>query len=157
MDDNQGNRANPGNILKSFPKENLSDKKNLKVVFISIAVVLAGVVTGWFLSGEGLASVSRRAGDTGLSGVEQTATEAGFEDESLFPDSVEGVLREGGIEGEGTHHIERPGGVSKTAYLTSTVIDLQSYVGKEVMIWGETLSAVSAPWLMDVGKLRVIK
>lgn len=146
----------PGHILKSFPKKKLVDRKSLRIVFISIAVTLAGVVTGWFLSGQA-ASVGRGPSEDGASEVEMSETEAGVEDGGSFSDSAEGVLREGGIEGEGTHHLERPGGASQTVYLTSTVIDLQGYVGKEVVIWGETLSAVNAPWLMDVGRLRVVK
>jgi len=37
------------------------------------------------------------------------------------------------------------------------VIDLESFTGKKVKVWGETISAQKAGWLMDVGKIQVIK
>jgi len=49
----------------------------------------------------------------------------------------------------------RPGGDSQNVYLTSTVIDLESFVGKKVEVWGETIGAREAGWLMDVGKVKV--
>jgi hypothetical protein len=66
-------------------------------------------------------------------------------------------LEEGGIDGEGTHHLVRDGGPSKSVYLTSTVIDLDSFAGKKVKVWGETISARKAGWLMDVGKIKIIE
>ena len=78
------------------------------------------------------------------------------EDLSGAVKEVEGTLVEGGIEGEGTHHLERPGGPSQNVYLTSTAIDLQSLVGKKVHVWGETLSGIKAGWLMDVVKVKVL-
>jgi len=32
---------------------------------------------------------------------------------------------------------------------------LQSFVGKKVMVWGQTIAAQQAGWLMDVGKIKV--
>ena len=37
------------------------------------------------------------------------------------------------------------------------VLDLQGYVGKKVEVWGETIGAKQAGWLMDVGKIRIIE
>ena len=54
---------------------------------------------------------------------------------------VAGDFAKGGIDGEGTHKLIRDGGPSKTAYLTSSVIDLDQFVGKKVKIWGETRAA----------------
>jgi len=67
-----------------------------------------------------------------------------------------GVLKEGGVDGEGTHHLEREGGVSQNVYLTSSVLNLQQFVERKVQIWGETFTAQKAGWLMDVGKLKVL-
>ena len=131
-------------------------KETLLIVAVSLVVVLLGIVAGWFLSGKSLAFKK----DTSSGEKEQvmkTETEAGLADESVLPDSVEGMLVEGGVEGEGTHHLERPGGPSQNVYLTSTVIDLQSFVGKKVKVWGETLSGIKAGWLMDVGKIKVVE
>lgn len=141
-------------LLKKFPR---AGGRNLMLILGSFLVVLAGVGTGWLLSG----GAQGKGVKTSVSGVapggQKTQTEAGIEDEEDFPDTAEGILEEGGIEGEGTHHLVRDGGPAKYAYLTSTVIDLQSFVGKTVKIWGETMAAKSAPWLMDVGKLKVIE
>lgn len=80
----------------------------------------------------------------------------GLEDSATFRDSAQGKLEEGGINGEGTHHLVRDGGPSQNVYLTSSVIDLKQYVGKSVEVWGETIGAKSAGWLMDVGKIKIL-
>ncbi len=85
----------------------------------------------------------------------QTSTSAGVVDKTTFKDSAVGVLREGGIEGEGNFHLERPGGVSQTAYLTSSTVDLSKYIGKKVKVWGQTLQAQKAGWFMDVGLVEI--
>ncbi len=140
------------NLLKKFPQG--KDKKSLYLIAGAFLVVLAGVTTGWFLSGR---SPAAGAPEEAAPGVEKSATEEGIADEETFRDSAEGILEEGGIDGEGTHHLVREGGPTKYAYLTSTVIDLEQYVGKKVEIWGETISARHAGWLMDVGKIKVIE
>ena len=135
-------------VVKKFPKFNL--KGNLPLVLGVVLVILAGVGTGWLLSGRGGGS-----GGQTSPGAQSGPKEAGLADESTFKDSAEGVLEEGGVDGEGTHHLVRSGGASQNVYLTSTVIDLQSFVGKKVMVWGQTIAAQQAGWLMDVGKIKV--
>lgn len=142
-------------LVKQLPHSN----NTVLLVVISIFVVLAGVGTGWFLSG------SARAGDDSSASVPNVQTnangelmEAGLKDETLFEDETPvGILTEGGIEGEGTHYLDRGLGPEKNVYLTSTVLDLQSFVGKKVMVWGNTIAAQNAPWLMDVGKIKVVE
>lgn len=139
-------------VLKNFPKG--PSKAKLMMVLGAVLVVLAGVGTGWLASG--------RLGATGPTesaapGAKTSETEAGIADEATFRDTAEGKLVEGGIEGEGTHHLDRDLGEDKYVYLTSTVIDLESFVGKKVQVWGETISAKRAGWLMDVGKVKVIE
>jgi hypothetical protein len=51
----------------------------------------------------------------------------------------------------------REGGPSQTAYLVSSVIDLDSYAGKKVKVWGETFAAKKVSWLMDVGKIEILE
>ncbi len=118
---------------------------------IVVVVVLLGLGTGWFLSGRTGAS------GTAVPGSKTGTTEAGVADTKTFRDSAEGTLVEGGIAGEGTHHLERSGGASQNVYLTSTVINLADFVGKKVQVWGETTSGKKAGWLMDVGKVKVIQ
>jgi hypothetical protein len=84
-------------------------------------------------------------------------TQVGIRDEKTFKDTGEGQLQKGGINGEGSHHLVRPGGDSQTIYLTSSVIDLDQFIGRKVKVWGETIGAQKAGWLMDVGKLEVIE
>ncbi len=73
-----------------------------------------------------------------------------------FSDQAEGYLQGGGIDGEGSHSLLRPGGVSQTVYLTSSVTDLSSLEGMQVRVWGETYKGVKAGWLMDVGRVEVL-
>ncbi len=68
-----------------------------------------------------------------------------------------GTLEKGGIDGEGTHKLIREGGESQTAYLTSSIIDLDPLVGKKVQVWGETFKGQKAGWLMDVGRVKVLE
>ncbi len=138
----------PG-MVKKFPKFNL--KTWAPYIIATVLIVLAGVGTGWLVSG----GPKSLGGTQSAPGAKNTANEAGLADEKTFRDSAEGVLEEGGVAGEGTHHLVRPGGDSQNVYLTSTVIDLQSFVGKKVKVWGETISAKKAGWLMDVGKVKV--
>lgn len=139
-------------VLKKF---SLQDKKLPMYIGIALLVVLLGVGSGWFLSSR----ASRASGSPTKSapGAKTSAKEAGIGDEKTFKDTATGVLQEGGIQGEGTHHLVRPGGDSQNVYLTSTVIDLGSFVGKKVQVWGQTISGQQAGWLMDVGKLKVVE
>jgi hypothetical protein len=119
----------------------------------SVLVVLAGVGVGWLVS---------RKGRSGLGGSQITqqksgGKEAGIINEKLYPETAEGDLEEGGIKGEGMYHLIRPGGNSQTVYLTSTVVDMSSFVGKRVQVWGKSASARYAPWLMEVGRIKVIE
>jgi len=133
--------------------EDITKKKTktaLILGIISVLVVVLGVGLGFLLSGR-----SFKGGGANVPGSKVTENEAGIEDASAFPDSAEGLLQAGGVGGEGTHHLESDGGSSKYVYLTSTVIDLESFVGKKVTVWGQTIEAKKAGWLMDVGKVKV--
>jgi len=145
----------PKLIVKPVFKKDL--KKNLLLIGGIVLLVLAGTLTGWFLSGKKTDLGSPQEGSIVAPGAKSGQQEAGLADEATFRDSAEGLLEEGGVSGEGTHHLVREGGISQTAYLTSTVIDLESFVGKKVKVWGETITAKKAGWLMDVGKIRVIE
>ena len=138
-------------VLKKFPKK--ISKRTAFYTLASLLVIMLGVGTGWALSGA--KTGSNEPTSAGAPGAETGAKEAGIADEATFRDSAEGVLEKGGVDGEGTHHLVRDGGPSKYVYLTSTVIDLEAFVGKTVTIWGETISAQTAGWLMDVGKIKV--
>lgn len=157
--------VNPANVLepqkptvmKKFPDTKKAAKSNLVMVLIAFVVVGMGVLTGWFLSGTKASSDTKTgAANQSKNSDEKTASgEEGALDEEVKYGEVEGKLVEGGIKGEGTHHIERNNNPSQYAYLSSTVIDLDKYIDKNVHIWGETISSVNAPWLMDVVKIKI--
>ncbi|MFA6533326.1 MAG: hypothetical protein WCT22_05020 [Patescibacteria group bacterium] len=117
--------------------------------FIAIAVIVGSIL------GFGFSRFNKKT--TSSSQTKDTTQSAGIIDKKTFKDSVEGILREGGIDGEGNFHIERPGGISQNAYLTSSTVDLSGYVGKKVKVWGQTFSGQKAGWLMDVGLVEIEK
>lgn len=139
------------------------DSKNntFMMIVISLLVVLAGVGTGWLLSGANAQNSSTGTANTSTEqqqAVKQSDSEAGIEDTSTFEKEAPiGKLVKGGIDGEGQYHLERDGGPSQNVYLTSTVIDLASFEGKKVQVWGNSLSGKKAGWLMDVGKVKVVE
>lgn len=140
------------NVVNKF--SDTGNKDNMKMIGIAIAVILAGILTGGLLSGKLLAKGSRAPN---VPNVKSTSSEAGVKDEKTFKDTATGTLKAGGIKGEGTFHLERPGGETQTVYLTSTVIDLSTFAGKKVQIWGQTYAGKNTPWLMDVGRVKVIE
>ncbi len=87
----------------------------------------------------------------------QTANEVGSTDTKTFGDTATGELKEGGLGNDGTHQLIRDGGPSQTVYLISSVVDLDQFVGKKVQLWGQTIKAQKAPWLMDVGRVKIVQ
>jgi len=121
------------------------------VIGIFIVFTIIGGVTAFFLTSS--KNITQTQSTTPVS--VQTETTAGIVDKATFKDSSTGVLREGGIEGEGNFHLERPGGVSQNVYLTSSTVDLGKYIGKKVTVWGQTFQGQKAGWLMDVGLVEI--
>lgn len=147
--------------VSSMVKEFKVKKENrislqMPAIIIAVAILVAGVFTGFILAG----LRGNSSGGGGLSGGVLTGLtkSVGKCDSKKVcgEQSPEGVLREGGTEGgEGTHHLERPGGPSQSVYLTSSTIPLDDYIGKQVKVSGETFDAETAGWLMDVYKLEM--
>lgn len=125
-------------------------KKDKRIMFAAYAVVVVlGIGTGYLLAARG--------GGSGLAATPtsvKTDKVEGISDTKTFKDSAEGVIEAGGVDGEGSHKLIREGGPSQTAYLVSSVIDLDEYVGKRVRVWGQTMAAKKVSWLMDVGKIE---
>ncbi|PIS08855.1 hypothetical protein COT75_04590 [Candidatus Beckwithbacteria bacterium CG10_big_fil_rev_8_21_14_0_10_34_10] len=144
-------------LVKDFsPKSLKKDKKKLKMVLTVLGLVLAGVGSGYFLSWNQKNTSAPTSRNLGEEAVTKGIT-VGVADEKTFRDSAEGKLQAGGLDGEGSHHLIRPGGETQTVYLTSSIIDLDKFVDHQVKVWGETFSAQKAAWLMDVGKLEVLE
>ena len=155
---NSQNQMPRPQVMRSFNAKKSPVKGNLILVAGSILTVLLGVMTGYKLSGSVLGSSTSSDASLEDSLTKKSGDETvGVEDESALKTEAEGILREGGIEGEGTHHLERTGGDSQNVYLTSGVIDLQSFVGKKVQVWGQTISGLHAGWLMEVGKIKALE
>lgn len=131
-----------------------ADDMNLsKFAILLVAVLVVGGLIGFGIT-QFKSSKTSSAG--GVNNNINTDKSAGIIDKKTFKDKAEGVLREGGIDGEGNFHLERPGGKSQDAYLTSSTVDLSPYIGKRVRVWGQTFKAQKAGWLMDVGSVEVL-
>lgn len=128
------------------------------VIVIFLLIILGGIVSGYFLSQR--TSISSSASNTvatsGSSKI-QKGTQYGSNDTATFKDTTEGVVQNGGIDGEGQFHLVRPGGDSQNVYLTSSLVDLSQFIGHKVKVWGQTQAAKKAGWLMDVGRVEVLE
>ncbi|MDP3888842.1 MAG: hypothetical protein Q8Q24_02245 [bacterium] len=127
-------------------------KQSLVMVLVFVFIIGAGTATGYLLSNK-FGGVSKSS----AGGTVSTGKEVGSTDTKTFKDTATGVLEKGGLDGEGTHKLIREGGPSQTAYLTSSVIDLDQFAGKKVQVWGETFSGQKAGWLMDIGRVKIIE
>jgi hypothetical protein len=134
-------------IMNNFPKGGA--KKIWLYVAGGVLIVLIGVGTAWLIAGRPM------GGGVSPATTKVSATEAGTLDPSVKYDTATGILQTGGIDNEGTFHLVRDGGTSKYVYLTSSVIDLNNFLNKNVQVWGETLASKHAGWLMDVAKVQV--
>lgn len=142
----------------NLSSEPAAPKKSVPVKLIAglVAVIITGILSGYGLfnlkSGTGTAPKKLK---TSTEGGVNPGDSFGVDDTQAFTDSAEGELAIGGIGGEGSHHLIREGGESQYVYLTSSILDLDQFVGKTVKIWGQTFDAQKAGWLMDVGRLEV--
>lgn len=143
-------------IFSTIEKKESKASMKKPLIFTIVIMLILGIGTGFITSKtsgiakKGPLSINDSSG--GLSGSGKTF---GVSDTKAFPDTTEGVLKEGGVDGEGEFHLERPGGESQNVYMTSSAIDLSQFVGKKVKVWGQTQTAQKAGWLMDVGKLEL--
>lgn len=149
-------------LIKEFDKEKEKEEgevkrqKTILLVGIGLLCVVAGTLTGYFLSKKALLPKEMVKREVSQEEIKPGIT-VGLVDEASFKDSAEGKLEKGGTNGEGSHHLVREGGESQNVYLTSSVIDLEKFVGRKVKVWGQTFAAQKAGWLMDVGKLKVLE
>lgn len=137
---------------------NSSKNPILLLTGVIVGALILGAFTGYGI--QAITGGSTTSGSTkNIHETDETGakTSAGILDTETFPDEVEGVLQEGGFEGEGSFHLVREGGESQYVYLTSTTVDLSEFIGKEVKIYGQTFAAEKAGWLMDVGYIEVMK
>lgn len=143
------------NVLRPIdPKGNTPDMTKTKkdaivVLVVYVVLMLLGIGTGYLLSQKGSGPLTPK-------GTPITANKiVGVQDASTFKDCATGKLEKGGLDGEGTHKLIRDGGPSQTAYLISSIVDLDQYVDTTVKVCGQTLGAKKVSWLMDVGRLEL--
>lgn len=141
----------------SIPRSALTQKKssNSFLILGAVIIVIAGIVSGYFLSKTSKPQVEGKS--TASKDIVNSANIVGSNDTKTFSDVATGKLDKGGIKGEGTHHLTRPGGDSQTVYLVSSIVDLDQFVGKQVEINGQTLKGRYASWLMDVGRVKILE
>lgn len=137
-------------IIHDFAE--IREHKSKKIIISAAFIVMAGILSGYLLSGK----MGSNALLTGSGKQREVSQTSGTNNNKIYADSTEGQLEAGGINGEGTHKLVRPGGPSQTVYLTSSVLDLNPYENKKVRVWGETFAAQQAGWFMDVGKVEIL-
>lgn len=135
------------------PDNTMSSKTRIAVFGVYIVLIVFGAVTGYLLAAKNGFSLPKGSASKTI----KTDTIVGIIDEKTFKDAADGVIEKDGVDGEGTHKLIREGGPSQTASIVSSVIDLDAYIGKKVKIWGQTMAAKKANWLMDVGKIEILE
>ncbi|MDZ7587245.1 MAG: hypothetical protein U0946_05810 [Patescibacteria group bacterium] len=140
----------------SMEMKPVAKKSKVKLGFWLVSLVVLGIISGYGLTLLKKTQEVQQLSRTAESGTEKGKT-FGVVDEKAFNDQAEGEIASGGIDGEGSHHLIRDGGESQFVYLTSSIVDLDQFVGKKVKIWGQTFEAQKAGWLMDVGRLEILE
>ena len=134
----------------SVKKQSSVKKEAMVMIVVYVVLLLLGVGTGYLLVQKGV------PGPTAAKGTPINSNKVvGVQDASTFKDCATGKMEKGGLDGEGTHKLVRDGGPSQTAYLISSIVDLDQYDGLTVKVCGQTLAAKKVSWLMDVGRLEV--
>lgn len=126
-----------------------------KVLAIFAVFIVLGLFSGFILS-SGKEGILIGKGGTTASNISKGEV-FGSDDTKTFKDTVSGILKKGGIDGEGVYHLVRPGGDSQNVYLTSSIVDLSQFLDRKIKVWGETQKAKRAGWLMDVGRVEILE
>lgn len=126
----------------------------LPALVISL-IILAGIGTGYLLT----RPAQFKPGGLAMTGGQKAKgapREAGAKNQEEFPDKAQGklVVNDNETIPVGSHQLIRPGGEDQTAYLTSSVVDLNQFVGHCVEIWGQTFASQKVGWLLDVGYVK---
>ena len=155
------NTQNPQDTSFKTPVTKIGGSASLFSKLLPFILVVIVIVAGG-LSGLVLASRTKSASREVKStqAQEEVPKEVKESLAQTFRDEAEGTIQKNDTLDkyvQGTHKLLRPGGESQTAYLTSSVLDLDQYVGKKVKVFGETFGSSQVGWLMDVGKVENIQ
>jgi hypothetical protein len=158
--------ANPTPVVSSTPVKPSSGGPNMIIILI-LAVI--GITGGFWISrispkqsttsGPNTSGQSSQVISTDkISGEGDIKVGKTYGDiEKNFKDTASGVIQKGSVNGEGTHYLDREGGITQRAALTSSVLDLDLFVGHKVEIKGETNASTKAGWFLDVGSIKVLE
>lgn len=139
------------NPLRSVPKKNAITR--FAPILVVVLVVILGAVTGLVVSSRLKSEqITKQTVDE-----ENLTPEKKEELQVVTRDQAEGTLEKNDKfeeTAQGQWKLIRTGGESQTAYLTSSFIDLDPYVGKKVRVFGETLGSSKVGWLLDVAKIE---
>ena len=144
-------------LIREFNKENLKSAFTSKVIALFLGIVFLGVLSGYFLASKGGSLPVGKVSNLPNGAPVSKGMVIGSNDTKTFKDTAEGMLKEGGIDGEGAFHLERSGGESQNVYLTSSSVDLSKFINRKIKVWGQTQKAQTAGWLMDVGRVEVLE
>jgi hypothetical protein len=149
-------RPVPEYVVREAHTQALSVSRTVVYFVLGVALV-CGCISGFLLFSLSSSSTNTNSlTKSGKTEIVKEETKAGIIDKRTFSDTATGILREGGFEGEGSHNLER-GSEDQTAYLTSSTVDLDMYVGKKVRVWGKTYKGEKVGWLMDVGLVEIVQ
>lgn len=143
----------------------LSSKKlPLYVIVVSLSLVIGFFLSRFF---PGLSPFSANS-STSSAGQSVTLTQQATTEDIKpgvlygqtgqdFSDTASGIIRSGTINGVGTHILERQGGKTQWASLTSSAVDLDLFIDKTVEVNGQTNASNKTSWLLDVGTIKIIE
>lgn len=147
-------------IHKMGGSSQLSQQLGSRFLPLIIIFLIAGVLSGFVLS-KVIGGASPLSSTEEVSQVNPNKIKKGqvygAQDAKTFPDSTEGKLEKGGLGGEGSHKLIRPGGDSQTVYLTSSTLELDTFVDRKIKVWGATYKPQKVGWFMDVGRVEVLE
>lgn len=147
----------------SQPSQSSGKVRLINPAFLIIILIL-GAVTGFGLSkispskSATESTIAPASGVTGIESKDEIEVRKTYGNtSSSFKDTATGTIEKGSINGEGTHILNREGGATQRASLTSSSVDLDLFIGKKVEIKGETNSSKKTAWLLDVGTIKVLE
>ncbi|MFA5024902.1 MAG: hypothetical protein WC503_00135 [Candidatus Shapirobacteria bacterium] len=145
-----------------------TQNKSLISLTVVVVVLILAIAVGFWSSK--IFPFSKSNNGTGLLNQEKAISTDNIKDKgeiqvgklygdtaTSFKDSATGTIEKGSINGVGTHILNREGGISQRASLTSSVVDLDLFVGHKVELKGETNSSKQTSWLLDVGSVKVLE
>lgn len=151
----------------STPSTPVQNKPPLSLTIVGICLILAVAIGFWASrlfpfskSGNKIAlTLEQQAISTdSISSTSQIQVGKLYGDTAaVFKDSATGTIEKGSINGIGTHILNREGGATQRASLTSSVVDLDLFVGRKVEVKGETNASNKTAWLLDVGVVKVLE